>query len=294
MMILLKLLGAGVVFQGYALVAPSGRVILPLTVDEYQIAQLYAVAKASKEQTGGGDGVEVLQNCPFDDKVFPPKSPLLDGFKTGQYTHKIYHMASKLPSFVSALLPTSLMTFNEIAWNAYPYCRTVLTNDFFEQKLEIKIESLHSADITLENAHNLPSDLLAKRKIIYVDISTSAAAGDTNPGEDPTEYVSKKTKRGPLPKGRWWEKKHNCPVMCAYKLVTCEFKVWGFQGRVEDMIQRQEERVFTILHRQLFCWTDEWYGMTMRDIRKLEDVTKGELETQRRSSQLRGLKINES
>ncbi|KAL5969666.1 Phosphatidylinositol transfer protein beta isoform, partial [Taenia solium] len=238
------------------------RVILPLTVNEYQIAQLYAVAKASKEQTGGGDGVEVLQNCPFNDKVFPPKSPLLDGFKSGQYTHKIYHVASKLPSFVSALLPASLMTFNEIAWNAYPYCRTILTNDFFENKLEIKIESLHSADLTLENAHNLPKDLLAKRKVIYVDISASAAVGDTNPGEDPTEY-----------------KKHNCPVMCAYKLVTCEFKVWGFQGRVESMIQRQEERVFTILHRQLFCWTDEWYGMTMRDIRKLEDTTKEELET---------------
>ncbi|VDM20599.1 unnamed protein product [Hydatigera taeniaeformis] len=190
------------------------RVILPLTVDEYQIAQLYAVAKASKEQTGGGDGVEVLQNCPFNDKIFPPESPLLDGFRSGQYTHKIYHVASKLPSFVSALLPTSLMTFNEIAWNAYPYCRTILT------------------------AHNLPRDLLAKRKVIYVDISASAAVGDTNPGEDPTEYVSKKTKRGPLLKERWWEKKHNCPVMCAYKLVTCEFKVWGFQGRVEEMIQR--------------------------------------------------------
>lgn len=142
----------------------NSRVILPLTVDEYQIAQLYAVAKASKEQTGGGDGVEVLQNCPFNDKIFPPKSPLLDGFKSGQYTHKIYHVASKLPSFVTALLPASLMTFNELAWNAYPYCRTILTvsvhvfsigrplqNDFFDQKLEIKIESLHSTDITLEN-----------------------------------------------------------------------------------------------------------------------------------------------
>lgn len=103
------------------------RVILPLKVTEYQVAQLYAVAKASKEQTGGGDGVEVLQNCPFDDKIYPPKTALLDGYKTGQYTHKIYHMASKLPSFVSTFLPTSLMTFNEIAWNAYPYCRTILT-----------------------------------------------------------------------------------------------------------------------------------------------------------------------
>uniref|UniRef100_A0A5K3G114 Phosphatidylinositol transfer protein n=1 Tax=Mesocestoides corti TaxID=53468 RepID=A0A5K3G114_MESCO len=270
------------------------RVILPLTVDEYQVAQLYAVAKASKEQTGGGDGVEVLENCPFNNSTFPPTTPLLAGYTNGQYTHKIYHMARKLPSFLSSLLPPSLMTFNEIAWNAYPYCRTVLTNDYFQQKFTIKIETLHSSDIGLENAHNLPPDLLAKRKVVYVDISTPLASGETKPGEDPTEYVSKKTGRGPLQKERWWEKTHNCPVMCAYKLVTCEFKVWGLQGRIEDLIQRQELRVFTIFHRQLFCWTDEWYGMTMADIRKLEDATKEELELQRKSSQLRGLAINES
>ncbi|KAM7538299.1 hypothetical protein Aperf_G00000078019 [Anoplocephala perfoliata] len=270
------------------------RVILPLTIEEYQVAQLYAVAKASKEQTGGGDGVEVLENCPFNNETFPPKEPLLQSYETGQYTHKRYHVANKLPSFVSAILPTKLMIFNEIAWNAYPYCRTILSNEYFERKFEIKIESLHSNDIHLENAHKLPRELLDKRQVIYIDISAATASGDTKPGEDPTQYVSKKTKRGPLQKEHWWEKKHNCPVMCAYKLVTCEFKVWGFQDRVENLIQRQEQRVFTIFHRQLFCWTDEWYGMTMQDIRKLEESTKEELERQRRSSQARGLKLNDS
>ncbi|KAM3173849.1 hypothetical protein ACTXT7_011742 [Hymenolepis weldensis] len=285
------------------------RVILPLTVEEYQVAQLYAVAKASKEQTGGGDGVE---------------------------------------------------------------------NEYFQERFGIKIETFHSADIRLENAHKLPQELLDKRKVVYVDISEPTAPGDTKPGEDPTQYVSVKTNRGPLQKGRWWEKEHNCPIMCAYKLVTCDFKVWGFQTRIEDLIQRQEwqnagflirraigydfpppksiakkvslrtsaqvtgcptnlikinekakwsnssslviciihrndgevartrafagsavigdqeQRLFTILHRELFCWTDEWYGMTMDDIRKVEDVTKEELEKQRRSSQLRGLALNDS
>ena len=32
------------------------RVILPMTVEEYQVAQLYAVAEASKNETGGGEG----------------------------------------------------------------------------------------------------------------------------------------------------------------------------------------------------------------------------------------------
>ena len=33
------------------------RVILPMTVEEYQVAQLYAVAEASKNETGGGEGI---------------------------------------------------------------------------------------------------------------------------------------------------------------------------------------------------------------------------------------------
>lgn len=48
---------------------------------QYQVGQLYAVAEASKDQTGGGEGVEVLVNEPYEE----------DGEK-GQYTHKIYHL----------------------------------------------------------------------------------------------------------------------------------------------------------------------------------------------------------
>ena len=63
--------------------SPRSRVVLPLTVEEYQVGQLYAVVEASKAETGGGDGVEVLKNEPFTDH---PE------FGSGQYTHKIYHL----------------------------------------------------------------------------------------------------------------------------------------------------------------------------------------------------------
>lgn len=65
------------------------RVVLPLSVEEYQIGQLYSVAEASKNETGGGEGVEVLKNEPFSGFA------LLNGqFNSGQYTHKIYHLQS--------------------------------------------------------------------------------------------------------------------------------------------------------------------------------------------------------
>ena len=44
---------------------------------------LYSVAQASKNETGGGEGVEVLVN----------ESREHDKYGKGQYTHKIYHLA---------------------------------------------------------------------------------------------------------------------------------------------------------------------------------------------------------
>uniref|UniRef100_A0A8C2GD57 Phosphatidylinositol transfer protein alpha isoform n=1 Tax=Cyprinus carpio TaxID=7962 RepID=A0A8C2GD57_CYPCA len=92
------------------------RVLLYGFVDipSYQVGQLYSVAEASKNETGGGEGVEVLKNEPYEKE---------DGEK-GQYTHKIYHLQSKVPTFVRLLAPSSALSIHEKAWNAYPYCRT--------------------------------------------------------------------------------------------------------------------------------------------------------------------------
>lgn len=79
----------------------SSRIILPMTVAEYQVAQLYSVAEASKNETGGGEGIEVVHNCKFDtddesqQAFMKPRPELLKGkkeYRTGQFTQKIYHL----------------------------------------------------------------------------------------------------------------------------------------------------------------------------------------------------------
>ena len=58
---------------------------------QYQVGQLYSVAEASKNETGGGEGVEVIKNEPFDESS--KNVSLLGGkFTKGQYTYKIYHL----------------------------------------------------------------------------------------------------------------------------------------------------------------------------------------------------------
>jgi len=259
------------------------RVTLPMTVEEYQVAQLYSVAEASKNETGGGEGVEVLKNEPYDNV------PLLNGkFMKGQYTHKIYHLASKVPSWIKMVAPKGSLEIHEEAWNAYPYCKTVLSNPgYMKDNFYIVIETYHLPnDGQQENVHELDGKKLKQRQVVHIDIANDTVlTNDFKKDEDPSTFKSEKTGRGPL-QGEW--QKSADPVMTAYKLVTIQFKWWGLQDRVENFIHSTERRLFLNFHRQVFCWMDKWHGMTMEDIRELEDRTKRELDEERSKGEIRG------
>lgn len=259
------------------------RVVMPLTVEEYQIGQLYSIAEASLQETGGGEGIEVRKNETFDNVS------LLNGkYRSGRYSYKIYHIASKVPGFIRLLVPKGAMEIHEEAWNAYPYCKTVISNPgYMKENFFITIESLHLPDRGDKyNVHGLDAEKLKVREIVMIDIANDPmSSSDYKPKEDPTKFRSSKTHRGPLT-GKWMAQSD--PVMTCYKLVSCKFKWFGLQGRIEKFILRSERRIFTNFHRQVFCWVDRWYGLSMDDIRAMEDRVARELEKARKSGSIRG------
>lgn len=96
------------------------------------------------------------------------------------------------------------------------------------------MQTIHLPDNgSTENAHNLGAEKLAMREIIHVDIAKDPV-NDPKPNTDPSVFVSEKTGRGPLADG--WQGTSS-PVMCCYKLITVKFQVWGFQTKVESLIQ---------------------------------------------------------
>ncbi|KAL3320762.1 hypothetical protein Ciccas_000552 [Cichlidogyrus casuarinus] len=278
---------AGPLICAYKLVKTKGGI--NYFVDSHAesfMQDLYCVANASLNETGAGDGVEVLVNEPFKDH-----EPLFnDNHTAGQYTKKVYHMNSKVGGFVTAIAPKGSLTFREEAWNAYPYCRTILHNDYMAENFESKFETLHvDSDFNLENAHQLSPELLAVRKVIYVDISDNSqiAHSDYKPADDPCLFKSEKGFTDPLVGPCWWENgSYKGPIMCAYKLCFTNFKWWGLQTRVEAMLQNQAKRLFTSFHRQLFCWQDSWKGMSMEQLRKYEDEVKHILDEARANSEI--------
>ncbi|XP_077479407.1 phosphatidylinositol transfer protein beta isoform-like isoform X4 [Stigmatopora argus] len=168
---------------------------------------------------------------------------------------------------------------------------TVAPNEYMKDDFEIKIETWHKPDMgTVENVHDLDEQTWRSVEVVPIDIANKdeVAPGDYKAEEDPSLFHSAKTGRGPL--GPEWknELKTDCPYMCAYKLVSVKFRWWGFQTRVENFIHRQEKRIFTNFHRQLFCWVDKWVCLTMEDIRRMEEETQRELEELRKTGPIRG------
>ncbi|EGG23560.1 phosphatidylinositol transfer protein 1 [Cavenderia fasciculata] len=243
------------------------RVVLPFTVDEYRVGQLFSVAKTSSQETSNGEGVEVLKNEPYKNED-----------SEGQYTEKIYHLGSRLPGWVRALIPSSALKLEEKAWNAYPYCKTVLKSPFLGERFTFIIESRHALDNgSQNNIHNLSEKDLKNRDIEIIDITDQVEKKEYKAEEDPTLVRSEKANRGPLAHGTWMQSK-DFPVMCAYKLVTVEFKMFGFQTKVENFMMKIEKDLFTKFHRQVYCWLDEWFGWSMDQVREYEQKTKENLD----------------
>ncbi|XP_072310438.1 membrane-associated phosphatidylinositol transfer protein 2-like isoform X2 [Eucyclogobius newberryi] len=242
------------------------RIPMPMSVEEYRIAQLYMIQKKSREEScGEGSGVEILENKPYEDG--PGGS--------GQYTHKVYHIGKHIPSWFCAILPQAALRVEEESWNAYPYTRTRYTCPFVE-KFSIDIETYYKPDTGNQvDVFNLSSAEKRVRTVDPIDIVKDyIAPHEYLVEEDPKLYQSLKTKRGPLSED-WIEEINQNPgqnpVMCAYKLCKVEFRYWGMQSKIERFIHDVGLRkVMVRAHRQAWCWQDEWYGLTIDDIRLLE------------------------
>ncbi|XP_042960188.1 phosphatidylinositol transfer protein 1-like isoform X1 [Carya illinoinensis] len=248
------------------------RIVMPVSLEEYGIAQMYMVTKMQQKNTTSTEGIEVLESRPFEDKVYG----------TGQYASKVYRLQSKVPSWLTKVAPAHALVMREEAWNAYPRCKSVLKCPHFS-KFQLTIETVHRADNGhSENVHGLTKEQLAARQVEYIDIAIpgkdcwSYLVG--NCSIDFSKFKSKRTGHGPLTKG--WQDRCD-PVMTAYKLVTIDAPYWGFGRRLEQTLLAGERALFLESHRHCFGWIDEWYGMNLQQIDHLMEQNKSMSDEQR-------------
>ncbi|XP_022883107.1 phosphatidylinositol transfer protein 1-like isoform X3 [Olea europaea var. sylvestris] len=245
------------------------RVVMPLSLEEYQVAQMYMVMKMQQQNTTGSEGVEVLENRPFED----------DEFGKGQYTSKIYRLQSKAPTWLTKFAPTDALVMQEEAWNAFPRCKSAVIRCPYFTRFLLTIETIHKADNGhSENVHSLNKEQLSVRQVEMIDIASDAndywsyIVGRNS--IDFSQFQSEVTGRGPLLEG--WQDQCN-PVMTAYKLVTIDAPYWGFGSRLENALLAGERALFRESHRNCFAWIDEWFGLSMEVMRELENQSDSSL-----------------
>jgi hypothetical protein len=207
-------------------------------------------------------------------------------YQRGQYTYKLYKIASKLPWFVSKILPKEALILHEKSWNMYPVIKTHLRNEYLKEKFHIKIDTVTKVCVggkTDENVHNLSSEQLAKREIVVINIAEPVTAAEYVESEDPSKFVSQKTGRGAL-KDDWFKTQQ--PLICCYKLVDLEVAIFGIQKRCENYMVNMYARLFKKFHRQVFCWIDKWHGVTLDDVRKYELELQDSLKEQIKNGQV--------
>ncbi|CAJ1062419.1 cytoplasmic phosphatidylinositol transfer protein 1b isoform X1 [Xyrichtys novacula] len=246
------------------------RICMPLTVDEYRIGQLYMISKHSCEQSGGGEGVEVVRN---EKDTHPQYGP-------GQLTEKRIYLSSKLPSWAKAFVPRFFYV-TEKAWNFYPYTITEYSVSFLP-KFSIRIET------RFENNNGSNSNVFGdtptpEKNVSFLDIlSDPIPEKHYRESEDLSRWQSSKTGRGPLERG--WKDDHK-PIMCSYKRVQCSFEVYGFQTRTEEFIHRNIQDILLVGHRQAVAWIDEWHGLSLEEVREYERAMQEKTNSKVKSSQ---------
>ncbi|KAI8436804.1 hypothetical protein MSG28_010265 [Choristoneura fumiferana] len=120
----------------------------------------------------------------------------------------------------------------------------------FIPKFSISIQTRYEDNNgTTENVRLTPEEL-ESREVDFLDIAyDEIKPHHYKEAEDPKFFKSEKTGRGPLVEG--WRDTHQ-PIMCCYKVVHAI------------------REILLLGHRQAFAWMDDWYNMTIDDVRAYE------------------------
>jgi hypothetical protein len=200
----------------------------------------------------------------------------------GQHSLKEFHLASRVPAWLKALLPAEALIIQEESWNAYPHLFSVVTSKYLDpRRFKIVVQSTFlDDDGGSANALNAPGAVTRARRVERLDICRV----DEHPEHfydeesDPRLKGSAKAGRGPWARGLGWTKEEcspggaSHPVCCAYKMVSVRFdylSAW-IAERVIETILAMYTKNFTGMHAMAAARMDEWYGQSRGAIRAAE------------------------
>ncbi|KAM0676582.1 hypothetical protein BDAP_002878 [Binucleata daphniae] len=239
------------------------RIVLPLTVEQYNISQLYVVAQLSKSESTGDTSIKILENV---DHEHPE-------YGKCRKTVKLMNLASRVPGIIRAVLPSKkALRVIETAYNAYPRCNTNYKNEYLDlSKFSMVVDSYHQNGVDFkENIMNLSDEKWNKTKVVYLDICENVKNKQFDP---------KKVQNGHIDGPGWIEraKEKGIPLMTCYKYVNIKVKGFLLETFSKTVADKMKD-LFIEAHQRMYCEMDQWINMSIDDIRVMEEETKKELE----------------
>ena len=92
-----------------------------------------------------------------------------------------------------------------------------------------------------------------------------------------TQWHSSKRNIGPLEEN-WYQNANLDKMMWCYKNVTIHCNYLGFRTVVENLVRKQQKMIFTRSMRQMVVQMDEWDGLSLEEIRRMEKASKAKLD----------------
>lgn len=172
------------------------RVLIPINLLKFQVAKRFINLKYVKDLGGDGEGIQLIKN----------EEPFENEKEKGYLTEKIYHVKSKIPSFIRWVVPDKYLHFYETSYNAFPHTTTINTIPALGEDFLLSVESQHmDAKFTFnkekgeneftipDNSLNLNDTELKERKIYYIDILNGPATSNVESfGEENEKDVKNK------------------------------------------------------------------------------------------------------
>lgn len=256
---------------------------LPVSLDRYKLGQLYMVAKTTMENTkSSDDGFEILKNEPYT-RTLPSGAE-----ESGIYTFKKLHLNKMVPKAVAGLIPKKGLKMEETCYNAFPHTVTSYYNPGYPDKFQMAVETfVYPADRHAKYTEDfaLPDDVRGCIPEGFKEDAAGVNKKDKTQGVITKVYVnvrepielSKKDIRKAKKEGKELPThadikavaKENEVFCVVYKILKIHTQFPG-QKIIENFLGGKFANIFGNTHKKLMCWWDDWKGMTIEDIHKLE------------------------
>lgn len=259
---------------------------LPLTLPQYRRAQLFTVANISTQQSTGDTAIQIDANEDMDHEEYG----------ACRYTNKVFFLNSKVPGVIRAVVPGRALVVEEVAYNAFPKCWTAYTNRAFEKDtfMASVVSNHYNVIISDGNGNNTINNIAwfsdynmfktktnKHRENVYAHLgipdkdfhrSTTKVLDICENIQDNQDCNNMLVEGIRMEKG--WYNRHS-HMVCA-KFVTIKFECFGLGWLVYE-IEKHVDRLFLSAHQQMICGYEGWKGLSMEDIRVMEDVTRSRL-----------------